>query len=156
MMCFPKTSKFLPLSCNSVLVLLIGNASPCHGKPVLSFIFTNLSLIKWIAFLFDYQKILLVTRKRFNKALPGIYHLDDSFGCSPGNRMVCKVHSHMQCTRNPRQGFPCSWQRANLTDGSCLPLESIEIPLLPTGCCLCENKSYLTCFTYSSLPEFQV
>lgn len=24
-------------------------------------------------------------------------------------------------TTNPRQSFPCSWQGANLTEGSCLP-----------------------------------
>lgn len=93
-MCFPTTSKFLPLSCNSALVLLIGNASWCSWQTssviyTYQFIFNQVNCSSfWL------PENSPVTRKSFNKILPRMYHLDDCFGCSSGNRMVCNTATY--------------------------------------------------------------
>lgn len=162
-MCFPKTTKFLSLSCSSVLVLLIGNASRCSWQTssviyIYQFIFSQVN-----CFSFWLPENSPVARKSFNKTLKRICHLDDSFGCSPGNRMICKVHSHGQhgsaqadMHHKPQAGFSLLLAGNQSYWWVLSPQYSTEVSLLPTGCCLCENKLCFTCFTYSSLPEFQV
>lgn len=93
-MCFPTTSKFLPLSCNSALVLLIGNASWCSWQ-ISSVIYTYQFIFNQVnCSSFWLPENSPVTRKSFNKILPRMYHLDDSFGCSSGNRMVCNTATY--------------------------------------------------------------
>lgn len=52
------------------------------------------------------------------------------------------VAVHRQaCTTNPRQGFPCSWQGTNLTDGSCLPSIALKSHFYPLAV-VCVKTSY--------------